>query len=83
MEKKGRYLQKKILDSLKITSEKEIEIICEAIFYHCDKENRHSDFTEILIDADIIQPYMYNALFQTIDNNRANRLNKIKNEFGI
>ena len=51
---KGAILAKETLDLLKITNEKETELICNAVSVHSDKENKHSDFAEVLIDADVM-----------------------------
>ena len=54
---RGATLAKETLDLLKITNEKETELICNAISAHSDKKNKQSDFAEVLIDADVIQHY--------------------------
>jgi HD superfamily phosphodiesterase len=81
-DKKGAILAKETLDLLGITSEKETELICNAISVHCDKKNTHSDFAEILIDADVMQHNLYNISFPIADHENE-RMKKLKNEFGL
>jgi uncharacterized protein len=80
---KGALLAKETLEFLKITDEKETELICTAIYEHSDKKNKHSDFTEILVDADTFQHYLYNTSFPSLDEYRNKRIELIKKEFGI
>ena len=80
---KGAILAKETLTFLKITDNEETEIICNAISVHSDKKTKHSEFTEILVDADTLQPYLYNINFPPINEYREDRLKKIKAEFGI
>jgi HD superfamily phosphodiesterase len=80
---KGVVLAKETLDFLQITNKEETELICNAICVHSDKKNRHCDFTEILVDADTLQPYLYNINFPPINEYRDERLEKLKIEFGI
>jgi len=79
---KSAILAKETLDLLKITNEKETVLICNAIAVHSDKKNKHSDFAEVLIDADVIQHYLYNISFSTA-NHENERLKNLKNEFGL
>ena len=51
---KGAELARKILNELKLTDEKETELICSAIYHHDDKLVVDSDFDEVLKDADVI-----------------------------
>jgi len=80
--KRGSILAKEILNELKITNDEETNIICNAIAEHSDKKNKHSDFTEVLIDADVIQHYLYNIFLPSLEH-ESERIEKIKNEFGI
>ncbi len=81
--RKGAILAREILDNLKITNDEETDLICNAIAEHTDKKTAHSVFTEILVDADTIQPYFYDVTLPPQDNFRAKRLKKLKKEFGI
>ena len=80
---KGAVLAKETLDLLKITSKEETDLICNAIFNHTDKKSKHSDFTEILVDADTLQPYLYNINLPQTNEHRIKRLEKLKEEFCI
>jgi len=79
---KGAILAKQILISLSITNEDETKLICDAIYNHSEKEVLHSDFSEVLIDADVLQHCLYNPMFE-IRSYEKNRYEKLKLEFGI
>jgi uncharacterized protein len=80
---KGAVLAKQTLDLLKITDSRETELICNAIDVHSDKKSKHSDFSEVLVDADTLQQYLYNISISALDEYRAGRIKKLKEEFGI
>ena len=80
---KGAILARETLDFLKITDEKETGLICEAIHNHTDKINLHSDFDEILKDADTLQPYLYNISVVETNEARKDRIKKLSEEFGL
>ncbi|WP_297417882.1 HD domain-containing protein [Clostridium sp.] len=79
---KGAVLAKEILTSLQITNEDETKIICYAIYTHSEKGLVHSDFNEILIDADVLQHCFYNPTFEILPHEKS-RYEKLKIEFGI
>ena len=79
---KGAVLAKEILTSLQITNEAETKVICDAIYTHSEKELVHSDFNEILIDADVLQHCLYNPIFEIMPHEKS-RYEKLKIEFGI
>jgi HD superfamily phosphodiesterase len=79
---KGALLAKEILTSLQITNDEETEMICDAIYNHSEKEIVHSDFNEILKDADVLQHCLYNPMFE-IKAHEKNRFEELKLEFGI
>ena len=79
---KGAVLAKEILISLNITNEEETNLICDAIYSHSDKDILHSNFTEILIDADVMQHCLYNPAFEIAPHERA-RFERLKSEFGL
>jgi HD superfamily phosphodiesterase len=79
---KGAILAGEILISLQITNEDETKMICDAIYNHSEKEVVHSDFNEILIDADVFQHCLYNPMFEIMSHEK-NRYKKLKLEFGI
>jgi uncharacterized protein len=80
---KGAILAKETLDFLKITDNKETELICNAIAIHSDRKSKHSDFAEILVDADTLQYYLYNTSLPPLNDYRTNRIIKLMEEFGI
>jgi len=86
--RKGAILAREILASLRITNDNETEMICDAIYTHSDKETHHSDFNEVLKDADVLQPYLYNPAIETLapeilTPERKIRYENLKRELGI
>jgi HD superfamily phosphodiesterase len=79
---KGAILAREILTSLRITNDAETEMICDAIYTHSEKGVVHSNFSEVLIDADVFQHCLYNPAFE-IKAHEKNRYEKLKLEFGI
>lgn len=79
---KGAMLAREILIALDITNKEETNLICDAIYSHSDKDVIHSNFTEVLIDADVMQHCLYNPMLEIMEHER-NRYEKLKNEFGI
>lgn len=79
---KGAILAREILTSLRITNVDETKMICDAIYAHSEKGVVHSDFSEVLIDADVFQHCLYNPTFE-IKAHENNRYQKLKLEFGI
>ena len=79
---KGAVLAREILTSLQITSDDETKMICDAIYSHSEKEAVHSDFIEILVDADVLQHSLYNPTFEVIEHEKK-RYEKLKHEFGL
>ena len=60
----------------------EIDIICKAIYNHSDKLKTHSSFSEVLIDADVMQHCLYNPFYEVADHEKV-RFEKLKLEFGL
>ncbi len=79
---KGSILARDILTSLNVTNEHETKMICDAIYSHSDKVLAHSNFDEVLKDADVLQHCLYNPLFE-IKPHEKDRYEKLKSEFGI
>ena len=77
---KGAVMAKEILDELDIFDDKEIAMICDAIYNHSDRAATHTSFTEVLIDADVLQHYLYNPFF-TVSGSEKMRLENLKREF--
>ena len=79
---KGAEMARELLTSLYIFDEKEIEIICGAIYNHSSKEGRHGSFDEVLIDADVLQHCLYNPLFEIAEHEKK-RFENLRLEFGL
>lgn len=79
---KGAILARKILSGLDITTSDETDKICNAIYNHSDKKTIHSDFDELLKDADVMQHILYNTSFDIYENEVV-RYEKLKKEFQI
>ena len=81
--RQGAILAKGILESLRITNDDESRMICDAIYTHSEKEAAHSDFNEVLKDADVFQQCLYNPTVEIQAPERKNRYERLKREFGI
>lgn len=79
---KGAVLSREILTSLNITSDNEVQLICDAIYFHSDKALIHSNFDEVLKDADVLQHCLYNPMFD-IKLHEKERYEKLTKEFGV
>lgn len=77
---KGAAMAKEILVELGIFNDTETDMICNAIYAHSDKAEKHTSFTEILIDADVWQHYLYNPFF-AVTGAAKERLENLKREF--
>jgi len=78
----GSELANEILNELGITTRNETEIICTAIYNHGDKANIHSEYDELLKDADVLQHCFYNPTFE-IKPHEKQRYEKLLVELGI
>ncbi len=56
----GAIEAKNILQQLGSFSTEEIEVICQAIAHHSDKQSIDGEMDELLKDADVLQHYLYN-----------------------
>ena len=79
---KGAVMAREILESLKLFSEEEVEMVCTAIYLHSDKELVHNALDEILKDADVLQHVMYNPLFE-VKQSEQERYEKLVLELGL
>lgn len=79
---KGAVMAKEILDELDIFNDIETDMICDAIYKHSDKAETHASFTEILIDADVLQHCLYNP-FITVSESEKKRFENLKREFSL
>ncbi len=73
---------KKLLRDSQLFKKKEIDRICEAIFLHSDKINKHSKFDEALKDADVLHHYIMEP-WKDIAKRKDKRLRKLKREFKL
>jgi len=79
---KGALLAREVLDELSFTSDAEIEMICAAICNHSDKGGRFGAFTEVLIDADVMQHCLYDITMPVAQRER-DRFQNLLEEFGL
>ena len=77
---KGAAMAREILNELAVFDDVETDMICDAIYNHSDKAMTHTSFTEILIDADVLQHYLYNPFFAASESEKM-RLENLKGEF--
>lgn len=80
--RKGAVMAREILTSMGIFNEDEIGAICGAIHNHGDKENRHSSFDEVLIDADVLHHCLYDPQAGVFEREKE-RFEALKKEFGF
>jgi uncharacterized protein len=80
--KLGSIEARKILNEIKCFSQEEIDIICNSIFSHSNKQGIGNAYDEILKDADVLQHYLYNTNF-LINENEKDRLDILLKELGI
>ncbi|MEN6314585.1 MAG: HD domain-containing protein [Clostridiaceae bacterium] len=59
----GSIEAKKILESINLFTNSEIDIITTAISRHSDKDKKHLPYDEILKDADVLHHCLYNPSF--------------------
>ncbi len=78
----GALLARQILEELSLTNENETNLICSSILNHSSKEIYHSEFDEVLKDADVLQHCLYNPLFPVREHEKA-RFQELLTEFGI
>jgi len=80
--KKGAIMAREILKELKLTTDKETDMICSAIKHHSKKKGAFSSFDEVLIDADVLEHKLYNATIPLREKDCA-RFEKLAIEFGL
>jgi len=79
---KGAELARTILAELRLTDDKENDIICSAIYHHDDKLAIDSPMDEVLKDADAMHHIM-NDLSKPIKEKEQARYDKLCKEFGL
>ena len=77
---KGVEMAKDILEQSGLFTELEQDKICMAIYNHSDKSVVHDPLNEVLKDADAMQHYLYNPLFE-VKQNEAARVESLRLEF--
>lgn len=80
--KLGSIEARTILKDTNFFDEKEIDIICRAIYYHSDKLGIGEVYDEILKDADVLQHYLYNTNYP-VNEKEKDRLSNLFKELGI
>lgn len=79
---KGAQLAREILGEMKITDDKETEIICSAIYHHDDKQVIDGPMDEVLKDADVMHHCM-NDISKAIKEKEEKRYENLCGEFGL
>lgn len=79
---KGARLARRILDELALTTPKETDIICSAIYHHDDKLVVDTPMDEVLKDADVIHHTM-NDLSKPVKEKEQERYISLRREFGL
>lgn len=59
--KSGAIVARKLLEREAILDGHEVDLICQAIAYHSQKDVTHTPFDEVLKDADALQHYLQNT----------------------
>lgn len=80
--KLGAIEARKILNETRCFSEEEIDIICDSIYSHSNKQEIGSSYEELLKDADVLQHYLYNTSLPIFETEKE-RLNVLLKELGI
>ena len=77
----GAEKAKKILKSIKLYTDEEIEIITTAVKYHSKKRKMHTPYAELLKDADVLSHSLYNVRYGVIEKD-AQRYKNLMVELG-
>jgi HD superfamily phosphodiesterase len=78
----GSIEARKILESMNLYTDGEIDIISTAISRHSDKENKHLPYDEVLKDADVLHHCFYNPTFP-VEEHEKNRYSELLIELGV
>ncbi len=79
--KKSAKAVRTLLHEGNFLSEIEIETIYEAIYYHSNKEQIHTEFDEILKDADVMEHWLRDPAAEIAKDSE--RIKKLCGEFGF
>lgn len=80
--RRGAVFVRDVLGKLALTTDAETDIICNAIAVHCDKDQVHEAYCELLKDADVLQHNLYNPMFPTAPH-EIKRYSQLQNELNI
>ncbi len=72
-------IARKILNDLDLFNRVEINIICNAIRNHSDKDKLHDEYSELIKDADVLQQY-FNEIDAVLPLEYQKRINKLINK---
>jgi len=78
---KGAVFVREVLNELGLTTPEETDMICTAIHNHSDKGGCFDAFTEILIDADVMQHCLYDITMPVAEREK-DRFENLSREFG-
>ncbi len=79
--RKSAETVKNLLNECKFITEIEAETIYEAIYYHSNKDQIHTEFDEILKDADVMEHWLRDPAANITKD--AERIKKLCTEFGF
>ncbi len=79
---RGAQLAGEILGEMKITDDRETEMICSAIYHHDDKQVTDGPMDEVLKDADVMHHCM-NDVSKPVKEKEKERYEKLCREFGL
>lgn len=79
---KGAVLARKLLNEINLTTKSETDLICSAIHNHSLKNQLHSSFDEVLIDADVLQHVLFNVTLPIFEWEKK-RFENLASEFGF
>ena len=79
---KGALMARELLDGLQLFTQAEIDTITTAIEHHSSKGTRHSDFDEVLKDADVLQ-HSFQPPQLTVAEHEKARYASLKVELGL
>ncbi len=78
----GSIEAKKVLESIGLYTDYEIELITTAISRHSEKDKKHLPYDEILKDADVLHHSFYNPSCP-VESHEVSRYNNLLNELGV
>ena len=70
----GAQEAERIPSDLGTFTREQIDLVCDAIACHSDKDRKHSEMAELLKDADVLQHYLYNPGLTPVPRGRLARV---------